>query len=217
MYISHSFIHAFFFLKNLHTYIHTVHYESSQPVATKTGCDLNSGMESLTCVPHLSCYWMGVMHHWEPMICRQGACERVNVKLKPPTLADPLQSQGNKRLSCRDTMCSCWSFISSSRESGVLFDIRPTCFSDEHQSGVKSLLESPLWLSVLLCLTHNYPCVHVDTHSLDLSLSASRLIAVIKQRAVARSQSAVLLSTSTAHVGWNTQFFCTTRSEWMRS
>lgn len=117
------------------------------------------------------------MHHWEAMICRQRAPERANVKPKPPTLTDPVQgrteSQREKLWSSRDMMCSCCSFISPSGESGALFDIRPTCSSDEHKSGVKSVFESPLWLSVLLCLTRNPPCIHMDAHTLPLYLSLS--------------------------------------------
>lgn len=124
----------------------------------------------------------------------------------PPTLTDPMQSRTEsqgKLWSSRDIMRSCCSFIS------------PPVFSlifvpHVLQSGVKSVFEGPPWLSVLLRLTHDPPCVHTDTHT----HSISRLIAVIKQRAVARSyESAVLFSTSPTRAGWNTPIFCTTRSQ----
>lgn len=59
--------------------------------------------------PTFEPYWSGaVMHHWEPMICRQRALERANVKPKPPTLTDPrrcrAESRANKLWSSRDVL-----------------------------------------------------------------------------------------------------------------
>lgn len=97
-------------------------------------------------------------------------------------------------------------FISPFRKkSSVLFDIRPTCSSDEHKSGVECVWEP----SPIVCSALSDPRVHVDTHSLScLSLS------VIKQRAVARLyERAVPFSTSPTHAGQNTPIFRTTRSQ----
>lgn len=85
-------------------------------------------------------------------------------------------------------------FISPFRKkSSVLFDIRPTCSSDEHKSGVECVWEP----SPIVCSALSDPRVHVDTHSLScLSLS------VIKQRAVAGLyERAVPFSTSPTHAG----------------
>lgn len=106
------------------------------------------------------------------MICRLRAVERVNVKLKPPTLTDPSQSrtksQANKLWSSTDIMCSCYSFYLPLRRIPVFYLI---FIPRVLQMGTRvewSVFESPLWLSVLLCLTHNRPWLHMDTHTLSL-------------------------------------------------
>lgn len=150
---------------------HTVHNNRSQPYPTNTGCDFNSRMVYLTHVPYSRWYWIGaVMHQWEPMICRQRALEYVNIKPKPPTLTDLRQSrtesQGNKLWPRRDIMCFYCSFVSPSGETSVLFDIRPTCSSDEHKCRVECVWGS----SVIVCSALSDPQSPTCTHGHRLSL-----------------------------------------------
>lgn len=148
------------------------------------------------------------MHHWDPTIC-QRAVECVNVKTKPPTLTDPrrirTQSRGIKLGSSRDIKCSCCSFTSPSRESYVLFDVRPTCSSDE--SGVECVGES----SAVVCSALSDP--HGHTLSLCLSIDCCNQTAGCSQ-VVWECHAIFHFSTC---VGWNTPIFCSTRTQRMRA
>lgn len=175
------------------------------------------------------------MHHREPMICWQRALERVNVKPKPPTLTDPRQSRTESQAKQtavrrgRDVFLLFF-FISPSEK------IRRSLWYSSHVffrwaqewSGVCSrALCDCLFCFVWPTIPHGCTWTHTNTYSLALSLSLlllpiylSRLIAVIKQRAAARSHtSAVLFSTSLTHAGWNTPsvFFHQQVTGWTRS
>lgn len=137
-------------------------------------------------------YWSGAaMHHWEPMICRQRALERANVKPKPPTLTDPRQcrteSRANKRWSSRDVLVVLFYLPFRAIRCSLWYSSHMFFRWAQEWSGVCSrALCDCLFCFVWPTIPREYTWTHtVSLLRLSLSIYLSRLIAVIKQRAAA--------------------------------
>lgn len=172
--VIHLFMHAPEKKENNITYTYTVLYNNSEPSPTNPGCDFNPRMVYPTRVPHPSrigvgqqCItgnqWYVDREHWSVLTSNRN-------HPRWPTLGSAEQKVGQTNGGPAG-MFLLFFFIYPSERSAVLFDIRPTCSSDEHKSGVECVRE----LSVIVCSALSDPQSPVSTRGHTQSLSSVSL------------------------------------------